>query len=133
MGAKNIILVGCDNCALSENHHAHNQHTLWKNESPDLRYMQYYLGLREIRSALKTRKINVLSLTPFLKLNDPELDFKMLCKEANKPLFIQNDDIYQGLSMYRYNMRYLNLSRIMIKKNLSWLLKSISNIFFKKK
>ena len=25
MGAKNVILVGCDNCALLDNHHAHAQ------------------------------------------------------------------------------------------------------------
>ncbi len=121
MGAKNIILVGCDNCALADNHHAHNQHTLWKGADPDDRYMQYYLGLKEVREALRTRNVNLLSLTPFLKLDDPEMDFKVLCNEMEKPEHINNDDIYRGVSLRQYNLRYALMTKQLLKKNLAYL------------
>lgn len=93
MGAKNIILVGCDNCALNDNHHAHNQHTMWNEASPEYRYHQYYEGLVEVRAALRKRGVNLLSITPFMALNNPGEDFKHLCKELELPSFIDNNDI----------------------------------------
>lgn len=93
MGAKNIILVGCDNCSLFGNHHAHNQHTMWKGAEPNFRYRQYYEGLAEVRAALRARGVNLLSLTPFMSLEHPEEDFKCLCEELDKPLLIKNEDI----------------------------------------
>ena len=62
MGAKNVILVGCDNCALLGNHHAHRQHTFWKGAAPEFRYNQYYEGLAEVRSALRERGVNLVSI-----------------------------------------------------------------------
>jgi hypothetical protein len=125
MGAKNIILVGCDNCALLENHHAQDQHTLWKGADPNDRYMQYYLGLREVRTALKDRGINVLSLNPFLKLDDPEMDFQFLCEEIEKPTYIENKDIYNGVSLKQYNLRYISMTRVLIKRNFTYILKAV--------
>jgi hypothetical protein len=93
LGAKNIVLVGCDNTSLLSNHHAHDQHTRWKKVDPDHRYNQYYEGLCEVRSALKKRNINLLSLTPFLKLDAPEKDFLHLCNEFGVPRFIENQDM----------------------------------------
>lgn len=84
MGARNVILVGCDNCSLLDNHHAHQQHTKWLGESPDYRYQQYYDGLIEVRAALRERGVNLLSLTPFLKLDDPAKDFLTLCRDLGK-------------------------------------------------
>lgn len=121
MGAKNIILVGCDNCSLANNHHAQNQHTLWKGADPDDRYMQYYQGLREVRAALRQRGINLLSLTPFLKLDDPEMDFHNLCDEYDKPQFIENHDIYKGVPIRDYNRRFLLMTRELIKHNYVYL------------
>jgi hypothetical protein len=85
MGARNVILVGCDNCALLENHHAEKQHTKWLGADPLRRYRQYYEGLAEVRTALASRAVNVLSLTPFVKLDDPEQDFARLCNELDQP------------------------------------------------
>jgi len=93
MGAKNIILVGCDNCSLVRNHHAHQQHTRWKGVEPQVRYWQYYEGLAELRATLRERGVNLMSLTPFLGLDSPEGDFQRLCKEIDAPLLIQNTDI----------------------------------------
>ena len=96
MGAKNIILVGCDNCALLSNHHAHQQHTRWKGADPNLRYQQYYEGLVEIRSALRERGISLVSLTPFVSLDSPEKDFVHLCHEWGVQDYIDSPDISQG-------------------------------------
>jgi hypothetical protein len=93
MGAKNIFLVGCDNCALQGNHHAHQQHTFWKGADPRERYEQYELGLVEVRSALFDRGVNLLNLTPFVSLENPGRDFERLCRELRVPELIENVDI----------------------------------------
>jgi hypothetical protein len=117
MGAKNIVLVGCDNSPLASNHHAHNQHTLWKGADPNDRYMQYYEGLAEIRTVLRERGVNVLSLNPFLKLDAPELDFGRLCRELEKVETIENKDVYTPYSLGEQNMRFLRLARATIRLN----------------
>ncbi|MFM8305440.1 MAG: hypothetical protein ACKOA9_14295 [Actinomycetota bacterium] len=93
LGAANVILVGCDNCALLDNHHAHEQHTKWLGAEPDRRYAQYYEGLAEVRSALRERGVNVLSASPFLKLDAPEADFARLCDELERPALLRGEDI----------------------------------------
>ena len=93
MGAKNIILVGCDNCALGGNHHAHKQHTFWKGADPDLRYRQYEEGTAEVRALLRERNVNMLSMSPFISLERPVEDFNMLCNELNQKHYISNHDI----------------------------------------
>jgi hypothetical protein len=85
MGAKTVILVGCDNSALADNHHAHSQHTKWLGADPERRYWQYYEGLADVRGALRCRGVNVLTLTPFLKLDAAEHDFARLCDELRQP------------------------------------------------
>src|SRR5262245_16448271 len=59
LGAKNIILVGCDNAPLLGNHHAHSQHTRWKGVTPAHRYRQYYEGMAEVREALRGRGVKI--------------------------------------------------------------------------
>ena len=93
MGAATIILVGCDNCALADNHHGAKHHTKWLGKSPDERYEQYYEGLSEVRAALRERSVNLISLTPFVKLDDPERDFVHLCDELDRPRLLQGEDI----------------------------------------
>lgn len=90
MGARNVILVGCDNCSLEGNHHAHQQHTKWLGEPPDVRYRQYYEGLAEVRAALRERGVNLVSLSPFLKLDEPAMDFHHLCEELERPELIES-------------------------------------------
>ena len=126
MGAKNIILVGCDNAALADNHHAHNQHTLWKGEDPNIRYLQYYEGLAEMRAALRSRNVNLLTLNPFLKLDAPELDFKRLCTELDRPEYIKNEDIYKPYSLREQNRRFLRLTREAINLNLQAAMHAVS-------
>jgi hypothetical protein len=93
MGARNIFLVGCDNCSLAGNHHAHAQHTFWKGADPDERYQQYEDGCAEVRQALRQRGVNVVSLTPFLSLRNPEAQFLRMCEELDRPEYLENADI----------------------------------------
>lgn len=121
MGARNIILIGCDNSSLADNHHAHNQHTLWKGVNPDERYMQYYEGLAEMRAVLAHRGVNLVSLSPFLKLDAPEMDFHRLCAEQSKPELIKNEDIYTPSSLLANNRRYLRLTRAVFLQNIKYI------------
>ena len=109
MGAKNIILVGCDNCALGENHHAHKQNAQWVGADPNHRYNQYYEGLSEIRTVLREREINLVNMNPFLTLADPNKDFTHLCQEFNKPELISlGPDIsrkYTSQDYWKYYQR----------------------------
>ncbi len=115
MGAKNIILIGCDNCSLLNNHHAHNQHTRWKGINPNLRYAQYYEGLAEVRAALRERGINLLSLNPFMSLSSPDRDFKLLCEELKQPKIIENPDISPNI--FRQQRKFgTSMLRRLLKK-----------------
>jgi len=88
MGARNIVLVGCDNSSLLDNHHAESHHTKWLGKSPEERYRQYYEGLAEVRSALRGRGINLVSVSPFLQLGGEEHDFLHLCHELERDDYI---------------------------------------------
>jgi hypothetical protein len=85
MGARNIVLVGCDNAALFGNHHAREQHTAWLGASPEQRYHDYYTGLAEARTMLRRRGVNLVSLNPFLTLGPHEDEFVELCRELGRP------------------------------------------------
>lgn len=117
LGAKNIILVGCDNCSLLNNHHSHKQHTRWKGVDPNQRYQQYYEGLVEVRSTLREREVNLLSLTPFVSLSNIEKDFEFQCQELKQPKFINNFDISQfNPSSASHNLSFLSQSYKLIYK-----------------
>lgn len=125
MGARNIILVGCDNGALGGNHHAHDQHTMWKGESPDARYMQYYEGVAEVRAALRKRGVNVVNMNPFLKIDAPEMDFERLAREIGVEKYIENKDIPRGTTLMQDNVRYLKLTRYILQKNIRHIARKI--------
>lgn len=93
MGAKTVILVGCDNGPILGNHHAHQQHTRWKGVDPLHRYRQYYDGLVEVRQALRERGVELISMNPFSSLLDPETDFRQLCHELNRPELLIGEDV----------------------------------------
>lgn len=117
MGARNIFLVGCDNCALLGNNHAHKQHTRWREASPDTRYREYYEGLAEMRPVLRERGVNLVSLTPFLSLENPGYDFTRLCEELDQAKHIQSGaDISPKLNYKDY---YAASARRTVKKIIS--------------
>lgn len=131
MGAKNIYLVGCDNCALGENHHAHKQHAQWKGADPNHRYHQYYEGLSEIRTALRERGVNLVSMNPFLTLAEPNQDFMHLCQELNKPELISlGADISKQQSAndyFKYYRRQLDERVYLLKQGAKGLVKGLLN------
>jgi hypothetical protein len=93
MGAKNVILVGCDGAALGGSHHSHAQHTRWLGADPDKRYHDYYEAMAEVRAALRVRGVNLVSVTPFLTLSTFEEDFLALCEELDEPTRVETHDI----------------------------------------
>jgi hypothetical protein len=116
MGARNIFLIGCDNCALLGNNHAHQQHTRWRGSSPDRRYREYYEGLAEMRPALRERGVNLVSLTPFLSLEKPENDFERLCEELDRSKYIKSGaDISPTLDYKQYYVKSLRRTISTIK------------------
>jgi hypothetical protein len=118
MGAKNIIIIGCDNCALDGNQHSHQQHSCWQGVDPNERYLQYYEGLAEIRTVLRNRGINVVSLSPFLKLDDPKLDFYRLCDELDKNRsLLPTQDRPRETELQKLNKSYLRLTQFLLKEN----------------
>ena len=117
MGARNIFLIGCDNCALLGNNHAHKQHTRWRDATPDARYREYYEGLAEMRPVLRERGVNLVSLTPFLSLEHPEDDFTRLCAELGQDRYIQSGpDISPKLD---YKTYYVTSAKKTIRKIMS--------------
>ena len=110
LGAKNVILVGCDNASLLGNHHAHDQHTRWKGGAPEHRYLQYYEGMAEVREALRERGVNLVSMQPFLGIAHYEADFRRLCHEMNRPEFMSGPDLSPkpaGRRVKNYIRRFL--------------------------
>ncbi|MBW4524924.1 MAG: hypothetical protein KME18_06965 [Phormidium tanganyikae FI6-MK23] len=117
LGAKNIFLIGCDNCALLGNNHAHQQHTRWRDASADSRYREYYEGLAEMRPVLRERGVNLVSLTPFMSLEAPNQDFERLCQELDQPTRIESaPDISPKLD---YKSFYVNRFKQMARKMIS--------------
>ncbi|NDJ18750.1 hypothetical protein [Myxacorys almedinensis] len=120
LGAKNIILVGCDNCALGGNFYAHKQHVQWVGAKPNHRYQQYYDGLAEIRPVLKERGINLISLSPFLSLAHLEEDFERLCTELGQPKLVKTTaDISKKIPAKEYLKYYLNQFKKVVKNRLT--------------
>jgi hypothetical protein len=88
MGARTIILVGCDMCSLEGQFHGHDQHVRWLGQKPDTQYALYRKKTAQVRSAVRdAHKVNVLTLSPFIGLSGAEEDYGRLKKELNlKPL-----------------------------------------------
>ena len=78
MGARNIILVGCDGGSIAGDCHGHNQHVRWLGLDPEVQYKAYRDSTAEVREILRPRGISVYSLTPFISVVKPEEDYSRL-------------------------------------------------------
>ncbi len=107
LGARNVILVGCDNGPMGGNDHADGQHTRWKGSSPYHRYEQYYEGMAEVRGVLRERGINVFSLQPFLGVAHLDRDFERLCKELGRPVLLESVDISPKITLRERVVSYV--------------------------
>jgi hypothetical protein len=88
MGAKTIILVGCDMTDIGGEYHGHDQHTRWLGQTPAEQYALYRKTTARVRSVLRDRfGVSVLTLSPFIGLKGAEEDYGRLKIELKlKPL-----------------------------------------------
>ena len=82
MGAKNILLVGCDCNSFGDIEHAVAQHSRWRGDK-EIRLNQYKEGLVEIRREIRKHNVDLMSLQPFIGLSGFEEEFYSLSKEIN--------------------------------------------------
>lgn len=87
MGAKHVVLVGCDAGSLGGDFHGHKQHVRWLGLKPTDQYAAYRQTTAEVRAALRGLGVGVLTLTPFVGVSAAEEDYARLKKELGlKPL-----------------------------------------------
>lgn len=78
LGAKHIVLVGCDGDSLGGDFHAHDQHVRWLGMAADTQYSLYRASTAEVRAALRPMGVSVMSLTPFIGVTAAEEDYARL-------------------------------------------------------
>lgn len=83
MGAKTIVLVGCDAGSLEGDFHGHDQHVRWVGRTPDEQYKLYRDSTAEVREALRPLGVSVLTLSPFIGANSAVEDYRRL-KDVHK-------------------------------------------------
>jgi hypothetical protein len=67
----------------------------------------------------------VLSMSPFLKLDEPEMDFLELCESRKLPKYIENQDIFKGVSLSQHNWRFVKMTKVIFIKNVNYILTCI--------
>lgn len=85
MGARHVVLVGCDGGSLGNDFHAHDQHVRWLGMRPDEQYSLYRQTTAAVRAAVRGLGVSVMSLTPFIGVNAAEEDYARLRKELKLP------------------------------------------------
>lgn len=85
MGARHIVLVGCDGYALNGDCHAHDQHVKWLGMKPDDQYALYRQSTAEVRGVLRTLGVSVMSMTPFIGIAHAHEDYARLTEELKLP------------------------------------------------
>lgn len=83
LGAKYIILVGCDAAALGGDFHAHDQHVRWLGLQPDDQYKLYRERTAEVRKVLRGMGVRVMTLSPFIGADSAQEDYARLRGELN--------------------------------------------------
>lgn len=85
MGARFVVLVGCDGGSLGGDFHAHDQHVRWLGMRPDDQYKLYRDTTAAVRAALRPLGVSVLTLSPFVGVNAAEEDYARLRQELRLP------------------------------------------------
>lgn len=86
MGARFVVLVGCDGGSLGGDFHAHDQHVRWLGMRPDDQYKLYRDTTAAVRAALRPLGVSVLTLSPFVGANAAEEDYARLRQELKLPV-----------------------------------------------
>lgn len=81
MGARTVVLVGCDAKKLRGDYHAHDQHVRWLGVKPEQQYALYRKNTAQVRTVLRTLGVAVISLSPFIGIDAGEEDYNRLCSE----------------------------------------------------
>lgn len=86
LGARAVVLVGVDMCALGGDHHGHDQHVRFLGLPAADVYAEYRAWTRKARRLLREHHgIPVLTLSPFAGLDDAAADYRELCRELKLP------------------------------------------------
>lgn len=85
MGARHIVLVGCDGGSLGGDFHAHDQHVRWLGMKPADQYALYRETTAAVRAALRHRGVSVSTLSPFIGVTAAEEDYARLRAELKLP------------------------------------------------
>lgn len=87
LGAKFVVLVGCDACCLEGDYHAHDQHVRWVGRTPDEQYKLYRDSTAAVRAQLRKVGVSVMTLSPFIGADAAKEDYRRLRGELGlKPL-----------------------------------------------
>lgn len=81
MGARFVVLVGCDGGSLGGDYHAHDQHVRWLGMAADTQYSLYRQTTAAVRAAVRGLGVSVMSLSPFIGVNAAEEDYARLREE----------------------------------------------------
>lgn len=81
MGAKHIVLVGCDAGTIGGDFHAHDQHVKFLGMKPDDQFKLYRDTTAAVRAALRGFGVSVFSVSPFIGINAAEEDYARLTAE----------------------------------------------------
>jgi hypothetical protein len=85
MGARAVVLVGCDACSLGGDFHGHDQHVRWLGQTPEAQYALYRKQTALVRKVLRGRGLPVYTLSPFVGVGHADEDYRRLCKEHKLP------------------------------------------------
>lgn len=81
MGAATIVLVGCDAACLGGDYHAHDQHVRWVGRKPADQYKMYRDSAAEVRTVLREKGVQVMTLGPFIGADAAAEDYARLRAE----------------------------------------------------
>ncbi len=87
MGARSIMLVGCDMCQIGPDHHGVNQHVRFNGLTSREVYAEYRRFTAKVRRVLREDyKISVVTISPFVGIGHPEEDYARLQVELKLPV-----------------------------------------------
>lgn len=96
LGARTIILVGCDMTDLGGDHHGHDQHVQFHGLDAVAVYAEYRAFTRHARDLIfEQHKIPTFTLSPFVGINDAHEDYDHLVKRRNFPQLPKPKDVSQ--------------------------------------
>ena len=86
MGARSIMMVGCDMCQIGPDHHGVNQHVRFNGLSSREVYAEYRRFTAKVRRIIREDyQIPVVTLSPFVGISHPEEDYARLQEELKLP------------------------------------------------